>query len=315
MKIIKNEQGFVVSVTAIIVAVILGFLVLYFSNSIALNVTSSSNDYSSSQAHWSAVSGIEATIMKLRTSGLNGIAGTYPFYNSDITIDTLTIDPVNQIMQMTSRGTHSSTTRILAIKALPAPADTLIGEGFENSDDLIITVQPGFRYWGISCEEGADDYNPDYIFLNGDDCYFYGSKAQNNSFVEFQTIDVSGIPEINLSLSLAGGVDDAVPDKQNKFQNGDYFEILVNGIQLEYWQGPVGPQGPMSPTLGNATEDLVPYFQTHTFNLSEIFGPLTTLDIMIIGNQNSDYKFVGVDSLALTGSGGWNAIGGSIIEI
>ncbi len=47
MKIVKNEQGFVVSVTAIIIAVIVGLMVLYFSNSISLNVTSSANNYSS----------------------------------------------------------------------------------------------------------------------------------------------------------------------------------------------------------------------------------------------------------------------------
>ncbi len=315
MKIIKNEQGFLVSVTAIVVAVILGFLVLYFSNSIALNVTSSANNYSSSQAHWSAVSGLESSIIKLSTSGLVGVAGTYPFYNSDIKIDTMTIDPVNIIMQVASNGTHSSTSRTLVINVEPAPADTLIGEGFEDSDELIIHEQPGFRYWGISCEAGGELYTPIYIFLNGDSCYFFGSKAQNKSFLKFATVDVSGNPEVNLSLYLAGGVDDANPAQQNKFQIGDYLEILVNGIQLEYWKGPVGPKGPMYPTLGNATEDLVPLFQKHTFNLTEIFGPLTTLDLTIIGNQNSDSKFVGIDSLKLTASGGWNAISGTMIEI
>lgn len=102
MKMIRNEQGFIVSVTAIVIAVILGLLVLYFSNSIKLNVTSTANTYSSSQARWTAISGVEDIIVKLKSTGLDDIAGTYPYYNGNIIIDTATIDVVNKIMQITS---------------------------------------------------------------------------------------------------------------------------------------------------------------------------------------------------------------------
>ena len=65
MNIIKNEQGFIVSVTAIVVAVVLGLIVMYFSNSISLNVTGAANNYASTQARWSAVSGVDLTLMKI----------------------------------------------------------------------------------------------------------------------------------------------------------------------------------------------------------------------------------------------------------
>ena len=74
MKIKNNESGFIVSVIAIVVVVILGLFITYFSNSISLGITSSTNDYTNSQANWSAVSGIEYAITNM-TNGQNNFAG------------------------------------------------------------------------------------------------------------------------------------------------------------------------------------------------------------------------------------------------
>ena len=194
MKVIKNEHGFIVSVTAIIIAVILGLLVMYFSNSIALNVTSSTNNYSSSQARWSAISGVEDVIMKLRTTGLEYLAGTYPFYNGDIIIDTTTIDPANQVIQITSRGTHSSSNRIFSLIIQPAVGDTLIEEGFDDGDDFVYEppgVGPAGRFWGLSCD-GATPFGmlPHFVLTGADSCFFFGTKVQNNSFINFDPMDI-----------------------------------------------------------------------------------------------------------------------------
>ena len=301
MNIIKSEQGFVVSVTAIVIAVVLGLIVMYFANSISLNVTSSANNYSSTQARWTAVSGVDLTLMKLN-DGLD-IAGTFPFYNSDIIIDTSIIDPINHIWSITSTGLYAGGSyRILSMYLSPTSVDTAIQEDFNDDDALVIIGQPGegdVRYWGISCDTAATEYLPTHIFLNSGSCFFFGNMAQNNSTLYFDPVDVSHKLKIGIELTLAAGVDVADPSEQNKFQNMDYLEVTINGMQLELWSGPVGQQGPLSPTLGNASEDLLPSFQQFDFNLTEIFGELDSLDIEIIGNLISLDKYAGVSYLSL----------------
>jgi hypothetical protein len=301
MNSIKNEQGFVVSVTAIVIAVVLGLIVMYFSNSIKLNVTSSSNNYSSTQARWSAVSGVDITIMKLNNQ--LELSGTFPFYNSEITVDSTMIDPINRIFSITSTGSFpGGTFRILSMYMSPTSIDTSIQEDFSDEAALVIRGQPGegdVRYWGISCDTASAEYLPEYIFLNSGSCFFFGNKAQNNSTLYFDPVDVTHMTSVGLELTLAAGVDVADPSEQNKFQNQDYLEIWINGELLEKWTGPGGQQGPMFPTLGRANEDLTPEFQTFDFDLSQIFGNMDSLDIEIIGNQNEIDKYAGVSYLSL----------------
>ena len=301
MNIIKSEQGFVVSVIAIVIAVVLGLIVLYFANSISLNVTSSANNYSSTQARWTAVSGVDLTLMKLN-DGLN-IAGTFPFYNSDIEIDTTIIDPINHIWSITSTGVYAGGSyRILSMYLSPTSIDTAIQEDFSDEEGLVINGQPvegDVRYWGISCDTAAAQYLPTYIFLNSGSCFFFGNKAQNKSSLSFDPINVSTMLSVGLELTLAAGVDVADTSEQNIFHSDqDYLEVTINDSLLEKWVGPQG-FGPMSPTLGNATEDLLPSFQQFDFNLTEIFGELDSLYIEIIGNQNTLDKYAGVSYLSL----------------
>ncbi|MEE8341136.1 MAG: hypothetical protein V3S42_05355 [Candidatus Neomarinimicrobiota bacterium] len=318
MKIIKNEQGFVVSVTAIIIAVILGLIVLFFANSIALNVTTASDIYSSTQARWTAVSGVDLTLMKLNNLYGEEVKGNFPFMNSEIVIDTSLIDSVNKIWSITSTGVHASSYRILSMYISPSAIDTAISEDFDSEVDLVIRGQPGegeARYWGISCDTASAEFLPTYIFLNSGDCFFFGNKAQNNSTLYFDPIDVSDMLTVGLELTIAAGVDVPNPSEQNLFQNMDYVEVLINGMQLEKWEGPSGAQGPMSPTVGNATEDLLPTFQRFDFNLSEIFGELDTLDIEIIGNENALEKYAGVSYLSLITIGYYSIMSENYKEI
>jgi len=319
MKIIKNEQGFIVSVTAIIIAVILGLLVMYFSNSILLNVTSTTNDYSSSQARWTAISGIEDIIIKLKTTGIYNVAGTYPFYNGNIIIDTTTIDVVIPVMQITSRGTHSSSNRIFSLNIKPSENDTIIGETFDDDDSLSYGPSgpgPGPRYWGLSCDGAAPPFLPNYVLTGADSCYFFGSKIQNNSFLMPGIAGTDQEPEYILFLSLAAGVDVANVNNQSKFQTGDFLEFYVNDILIERWEGTSAGGGqPLTPRVGNSTDNLTPNFEDYEFNITQIIGIVPTMQIRFEGNTNADAKYLGIENLSLYGSGGWDLLDGGYVEI
>ncbi len=320
MKIVKNEQGFVVSVTAIIIAVIVGLMVLYFSNSISLNVTSSANNYSSSQAHWAAVSGIDYAMINLINTGLTDIAGTYPFFNGNIIVDTLTIDPTNQIMQITSRGTHSNSSRILSLMIQGGSGDTLIGENFDNADSISYSPHgagPGSgRYWGLSCDGAAPPYLPTYVLTGADGCFFFGSKVQNNSDLDMNLVPTNGSGDYILTLSLAAGKDVSNVSQQSRMQNADNLEIYVNGILIEHWRGTSAGGGqPMTPRVGNSTVNLTPHFQEFSFNITQIIGPVATMQITFEGQTNGANKYIGIEGLSLFGSGGYSVLSGGFTEI
>jgi len=320
MKIVKNEQGFVVSVTAIIIAVIIGLMVLYFSNSISLNVTSSSNNYSGSQAQWAAVSGAEYAIMKL-FSGLDDIAGTYPFYNGNIIIDTLTTDPSNGTMQITSRGTHSSSNRIISITVRPTPADTLIDEGFENDDGFDYSPTgpgPGSgRYWGFTCDgEVPFGIIPHFVLTGADSCFFFGSKIQAGSDLTFTPMVATAGQDYMMTLSLAAGVDIGNVSKQSQFQTGDYLDIFINGTLLERWEGTSAGGGqPMTPRVGNAINALTTNFEDFTFNLTSIIGAVDTFRLSFEAKTNMSTKYIGIEGISLVGSGGYSVLTGGYTEI
>ena len=154
MVIKKNDDGFIVSVTALVVAVILGLFITYFSNSISLGITSSANDHTNSQANWAAVSGIEFAIINM-INGQNNFAGTYSFFSGTIALDTMTIDPINNLFQVTSTGTYGNSIRIFEITFQPVPNDTLLSEGFDDDEGFEYYpagAGPGAgRFWGMTC--------------------------------------------------------------------------------------------------------------------------------------------------------------------
>ena len=310
MKIIKNDKGFIVSVTAIIVAVILGIMVLYFSNSIAPNVTSSANNYSSSQARWAAISGMEHAFHQL-FFGLDDIAGVYPFYNGNIFVDTMTVNPVSGELQITSKGMHSSSTRIFSLAALPLPGDSTIIVGFQDGDGFMWDPYgegPGPRYWGLSCEGYLPNdslFYPQYVLNGADSCFFFGTKVQNNSNLVFNPI-ATNEGGYELVLSIAAGVDKSNPDLQSGFQTGDFFEVMVNGVVIQRWEG-LSPHGgnPMYPTIDNATDSLgnlgsvlTPDFQDFFLNITDILGPLDTLQIDIEAKTNRSTNILALKELA-----------------
>jgi len=320
MNIIKNESGFVVSVTAIIVSVILGLTVMYYSNSIPLNVTSATNTYSSSQARWTAVSGVDDIIIKLNSTGLEDIAGTYPFYNSTIIIDTTTIDVVNHVIQITSRGTHSSSNRIFSLTIHPSTSDTIINESFE--DDGAISHSPNGagpgneRYWGLGFEGAAAPFLPTYVLTGADSCFFFGVKIQNNSNLNLDPANTEESQDYILTISLAAGVDVANVNNQSKFQTGDYLEFYVNGILIERYEGTSAGGGqPLTPRVGNSTDNLTPNFEEYSFNITQIIGQVDSMHLAFEGKTNSSNKYLGIQGLSLYGAGGWNIMTGSYKEI
>lgn len=113
-----KEDGFAFAATAITVSVILAFSALYLSNSVSLNITEASDVYSTSQSYWSTLSGLDYAIQKANDDeALTGIAGTYSFYNSSVTIELSSTDRFGASLgadqtRVISTGTHSQTKRI-----------------------------------------------------------------------------------------------------------------------------------------------------------------------------------------------------------
>ncbi len=316
MKIRKNEDGFVVSVTALIVAVILGLFFTYFSNSLSLGVAGSANDYTNSQAHWAATTGIECAISNM-INGQDTFAGTYSFSNGTITLDTMTIDPIDNLFMVTSTGRYGNSIRILEITFAPLASDTLLSENFDDGDSLEYSPSgagPGTgRFWGMTCgDPDAPGFFPEYVLTGADGCYFFGSKIQANSSLEINEISVDDDGNYLITVSLAAGVDVSNPSDQSLFQTGDYFELIVNDILIERWEGTSGGGGqPMTPRLGRTNQNLTPNFEDFTFNLTNIIGAISDIEVEFQASTNTSIKFIGIEGLSLYGSGGYSVVIGS----
>lgn len=316
MKIRKNDDGFIVSVTALVVAVILVLFITYFSNSISLGVTSSANDYTNSQANWSAASGIEFAIINM-TNGQNNFAGTYSFFDGTITLDTMTIDPVTNLFQVTSTGTYGNSIRIFEITFQPIPSDTLLSEGFDDDEDFDYYPSgagPGNgRFWGMTCgDPNAPGFFPQYVLTGADGCYFFGSKIQADSYLELEEMSTDIDGNYIITVSFAAGVDVSDPLSQSLFQTGDYLELIINDILIERWEGTSAGIGqPMTPRMGNTSQILTPNFEDFSFNLTSIIGAVSDIEIEFQANTNTANKYIGIEGLSLYGSGGYAAITGS----
>lgn len=316
MKIIKNNEGFIVSVSALVIAIILGLFITYFSNTLTLGTTTSANDYTNSQANWSATSGIEYAIINM-TNGQNNFVGTYSFSNGTIALDTMTIDPVNNFLQVISTGTYGNSVRIFEITFQPLPSDTLLSEGFDDDDDFDYYPSgagPGNgRFWGMTCgDPEAPGFYPQYVLTGADGCYFFGSKIQANSSLELDEIptDVNG--NYILTVSFAAGKDVADPLAQSQFQTGDYLELIVNDILIERWEGTSAGGGqPMTPRMGNTSQSLTPNFEDFSFNLTSIIGAVSDIEIEFQAKTNASNKYIGIEGLSLYGSGGYSVVAGS----
>jgi hypothetical protein len=332
-KTIKNEQGFIVSVTAVIVACILGSFVMYFSNSISLNTTNAANSYSSSQARWSAYSGIEDAFMTLSTNGSNDMYNTYPFYGGDITINMTTIDPVNRIHQIISRGTHANSNRLFSVLIQEVSGDgpSYFEEKFEDGDDQFVYQPLGSEdgdgtYWGWTCDgDIPEDMMPQYILDGAEGCYFLGVPQVHPGEILVDDIEIYEYDNLMLSVWLAAGVDVPEVENQSIFGDEDYLQVLINDHIMEEWRGPSAPGGPMSPQVGNVTGNLTPNYQEFTWNLTEIFGEMyedyeeDEFDFEIEVSVGDLQKYIGIDNVRLWefegGGGGWEIVPASFTEI
>jgi len=321
---IKKEDGFAFSAICFVIAIIMGLFIVYFSNSASLGSINTSNKYANAQADWSAVAGIECAISNM-LNGESDFPGTYVFGNGTFTIDTLTTDPVNEIIKITSTGRYGSSIKMLEISFQNSASGSFFTEGFDDEEDEDYEFNPdeagpgSGRFWGLSCGNAwvATGITPHWILQGSDGCFFYGAKIQNNSSLEFEEIEVDEGGDYILTFSLAAGFDIANTSNQYIMQNGDYIEVIINGVSIERWQGTSSTSESMVPIIGNTTQVINPNFEEFSFNLSSIseLGTFDEVEIEFQAKTNNNRKFVGIDGLDLLGAGGYSTIPGSYKRI
>lgn len=316
-KHITNEDGFAFTATAVVIAIILALFILYFSNSASLDAVQVGNEFANSQAKWSAIAGIE-TARAYMMAGQFDFAGTRSLGNSTITLDTLTTDPINNIILVTSTGRYDNSIKILETYFELTGGDTAIDEEFDTDDGFSYSPEgggpSGFRYWGMSCGAAADSsFLPQYVLTGADSCFFFGTKVQNNSELDLDEVDTDASGNYILTLSLAAGVDVANVANQSKFQTGDFLEIYVNGVLIERWEGTSAAGGqPMTPRVGATTQSLTPVFLDFELDITAAIGAQDEIEIEFEGNTNTDYKYIGIDGLTLHSTGGYKPIRGTL---
>ena len=130
------ESGFGFSLIAIVVALVMGLTVTMVFRQVSTQSAELGDMYSASQAHWTAMSGIEWGIYKAEL-GENDVLGTFNFFNSTVTIDTSASDesgtPLTtnfyRVMSEGEFGEAESNFRIIAaFSLLTAWADVSIIE-------------------------------------------------------------------------------------------------------------------------------------------------------------------------------------------
>jgi len=121
--LIEQEEGFAFVAVVVMISVILGFTSLYLSNSVSLNDSQAADVYSTNQAYFSTLSGIEYAIQKAwEAESAVSANGTYSFYNSSVTIQISNEDrfgnplPADTV-RVISTGIHGQTKRILEATA------------------------------------------------------------------------------------------------------------------------------------------------------------------------------------------------------
>ena len=85
---INPQAGFGFTLIAVVISLVMGFTVFMFLRQVSTQSAEMADMYSASQAKWASLSGIEYGLFKAE-QGDAEISGTYTFFNSTITIDTL----------------------------------------------------------------------------------------------------------------------------------------------------------------------------------------------------------------------------------
>ena len=131
-----SQAGFGFSLIALVIALVMGLTVSMVFQQVSTQSQVLADTYSASQAHWTAISGIEWGIYKAEL-GEGDVSGTYDFYNSTVTIDTSASDEngnplTTNFYRVMSEGTYGdaeSRFRIIAaFSLLTAWADVSIIE-------------------------------------------------------------------------------------------------------------------------------------------------------------------------------------------
>jgi hypothetical protein len=324
-KLFRKKDGIAFTGTAVVIAVLLAFVALFLRNHVSVNTAATADLYSSTQAFWGAISGIDH-IVETAAFDIGNTVTTYDFSPTEVVVTTTLINlPIDSTYQVTSTGTHGGHLRSLTfLMEPPTPFDNTFFDidstdnwGYTAAFECSTSGLPGGRYWGSSCiscpGESYGFQQPLYVLDStylplkdpldpslGHICYWLGRKEQNPKIMYFNTIeDMLGTRNVEITLWLGAGVD--VPDvpDQSDFQQGDEFEIYANGVLVEKWTGPSG-EGPMSPTIDASVGDLQPQFHEYTFNLSYVLGSFDTLSIGFVGNTNSDDKYSGFSGVTLS---------------
>ncbi len=183
-----GQSGFGFSAIAIVIALIMGLTVTMVFRQVATQSAELGEVYSASQAHWTAMSGIEWGIHKAEL-GESDVLGTFDFFNSTVTIDTSTADesgtPLTtnfyRVMSEGRIGEAQSNFRIIAaFSLLTAWADVSIIEvntgknqkfdltkDFTLNDSIYfgedVVVEDGTTYGDPGVGEATHIYHhPDY---------------------------------------------------------------------------------------------------------------------------------------------------------
>ncbi|MBT3228749.1 MAG: hypothetical protein HOD43_11950 [Candidatus Marinimicrobia bacterium] len=136
------ESGFGVTLIAVTIAVIMGLAVSVYMRQVSTQALEFQDMYSSSQARWSSLSGIEFGLYKAEL-GEADVSGTYSFFNSLITLDTLETYTgggalPDFLYMVTSRGVFGESyidLRFLSKKSLKAIwGDVSVIEGTDDVD-------------------------------------------------------------------------------------------------------------------------------------------------------------------------------------
>jgi len=149
MSVLKNEPirdrsteaGFGMTLIAITIAIVMGISVATYLRQLSNQALQFQDMYAGSQAKWTAMSGLEYGLYKAEL-GEADITGSYSFYNSTITLDTLESDPAGY--------------------ALPEFNYTILSRGILGSayrDFRVFSKKSMKTIWGdVSIIEGTNDF-------------------------------------------------------------------------------------------------------------------------------------------------------------
>ena len=139
---LKGSPGYGFTITALVAATIMGLVVVGLSRTASIQTSSMAGYYSSSQAFWAAMSGVEFGLNE-SSEGIYDELGTFDFGNASITVDTSDVDDDGsdlppywvRFLSVGSSGNAVRRVRFLAVISLKAVwGDVSVVESTGNVD-------------------------------------------------------------------------------------------------------------------------------------------------------------------------------------